>query len=351
MVEIDIQINDTDALTWNGFLNRSKPDIYNIYQTYEWASLKKHADGLIPIFVRVTDGSEICGEQLYFKKKEFGTLTAYSSLGGPICASNRTGEIEKHIIEHMHSKGRYSLYIRARPGIFSNLNAEFIKKGFTKLPVYYFIVDIDRDEKVLWKGIERNARRKVEKAGRNGIAVTEAEEWNLWVDFHKLHVQHCKIKNLEPRNLAFFKELYEQFRPKKMAKLFVASYADSIVAGSLFLCYDKNMAYHINASDENYTKFAPNDLILWNAMLWGNHNGFKTLDLDDTWPDPTSPYHSIHKFKEKWGGHLEEGSVYYYGKAYLFGKYLAKMKNNMKCYPTSEKIDLLVQKAKKMYAD
>jgi hypothetical protein len=330
MVEIDIQMNDIDALTWNELLNRRKPDIYNIYQTYEWAILKKRANGLVPIFIRVKDRSKICGGQLFFIKKELGALTIYSSLGGPICASSQAARIEKYIIEYICFRGRFSLNIRVRPGIFSGLDEEFTKKKFKNLPVYYILVNIEQDVEELWKGLKKNARQGVEKAERNGVVITEAEDWNSWNNFYNLYIKHSHIKRLESQNLTYFKELYEQFRPKKMAKLFIASYAGLVVAGSLFLCYDNVMSYHINASDEKYIKYAPNDLIIWHAILWGKLNGFKTLDMDDTWPDPESPNYGIHKFKAKWGGHQEKGSVYYYGRAYLFYKELAKIKNNRK---------------------
>ena len=327
MTEIDVQVNDTDPLSWNDLLSKSRPDIYNIYQTREWAILRKRADGLIPIFIRIEDRSELCGGQLYFKMRTFKALAAYSSLGGPICANGQSEKLTASIVHNMLANGRHSLYIRARPGIASASKEEFIKNKFTNFPVHFILVSIEHDEDELWRRLKKNARQGVEKAEKNDIIVKEADTWKLWFDFYKIYTQHCLRKGLEFKNLIFFRELYEQFLPKMMVKLFVALYNDMVIAGGLFLCYDKVMAYHINASDNEYIKYSPNDLILWNAILWGRRNGFGTIDMDDTWPDPKSPHFGIHKFKDKWGGRLMEGNVYYHGDICLLGKNIIKRKN------------------------
>ncbi|HWQ19469.1 MAG TPA: GNAT family N-acetyltransferase, partial [Methanotrichaceae archaeon] len=123
---------------------------------------------------------------------------------------------------------------------------------------------------------------------------------------------------------------------KKMAKLFVALYDGAVVAGDLEFFYGKVMTDHTKASDMRYDKYSTNDVMVWNLILYGNRNGFLTLDLDDTWPDPKSPFHGIHKFKEKWNGQIVETNDYYLGKsreadnylgkAYVVGKYIEENK-------------------------
>jgi lipid II:glycine glycyltransferase (peptidoglycan interpeptide bridge formation enzyme) len=329
MPEIDVQINDTDHADWNSLLDRCKPDIYNIYQSYEWALLQKNTNGLTPIFVRVKEGPEILGQQLYFEKKEYGIFNAYSSIGGPICPRDKSAITEEQIINHMLSKKRQSLYIRMRPGVFSGLSEEFIKKGFTRYPVYYFLVDINKEEEDLWGGLKKNARKKINKAERCGVIIEHAKTWDLWNDFYNIYVQHSLSKKLEYKNINFFKYIYENFMPNEKAELVVALHKDTVISGVLFLCDGVIISSHISAHDDRYETYASKDLIFWHSMLWGKGKGYLTYHTDDTFPDPKSPLYSLHKFKEKWGGQLIEGSIYYHGKAYLFGKKLAQEKRRI----------------------
>lgn len=329
MVEINVEINDTDPQTWNEIVNKSRPDIYNIYQTYEWAILQKRGNGLTPIFIRVEDDSGPCGGQLYFQKRSFGVLPAYDSLGGPLCTNGSIPEITEHIIDHLHSNEWSSLYTKVRTGIFPEINGQFVQRGFIRWPVSFFLIDLSGTQEDLWNRQKRTVRANVKRAAKRGLSVEEAKTWDQWLEFYKVYAEHTHRKGISSMDLAFFRQLYEQFLPKGMAKLLVALHEGSVIAGSVLLCYDKVVSDHILSSDERYESYYPNDLLLWNALSWGNRNGFSTFDFDDTWPDPASPYHGIHRYKEKWGGQLVQKDIYYQGRLYICGRYLAQKKTTL----------------------
>ncbi|NPV62170.1 MAG: peptidoglycan bridge formation glycyltransferase FemA/FemB family protein [Methanotrichaceae archaeon] len=329
-IKIEMQSRRTDYSSWNDLLERSRIDIYNIYQTCEWAELQRDAYGYSPIYLIARDGQDICGSQLYLGKKELGYFYSYKSLGGPLGLHARPKLVEESFINHMRSNARSAIYLRIRPGIFPGLNGRFIDQGFVRQPVNFILVDIGRKKELIWQGLKKNARRGIEKASKSGISIIEAESWIQWMDFYKIHIDHSKRKGFPAQNLAFFQGLYRQFLPKGMARLFIALFNDVLVAGALFLCYKGVMSYHIGASDDSYIRLAPNDLIFWQAIMWGNWNGFSILDLDDTWPDQNSPHYGIHKFKEKWGGELIEGSIYLHGGAYILGRNLVKKSRQLR---------------------
>lgn len=329
MAEIEVQINDTDPKTWNDLVSRSGPDIYNIYQTYEWAMLQKHANGYTPIFVRARDDSGVWGGQLYFKKRAFRFLPAYESLGGPLCTDGRIPEITELIIDHLRSNKWSSLYTKVRTGIFPELNGQFVQRGFVKWPVAFYLVDLTRTEEELWGGLHRSTKKTIHRSQNKGVVVEEAKSWDLWLDFHKMNQEHCLRKGIPSKSLAFFKEIYEQFVPKNMAKLFLAQYDGAVIAGELIFIYDKVISGYMAPSDIKYEKYSPNDVVMWNTLSWGSKNGFEILDLDDTWPDPASPFHGVHKFKEKWVGQVVQKDIYYQGKSYVFGRHLANRKRMM----------------------
>jgi hypothetical protein len=266
MAEIDIQINDTSPQEWDDLVNRSKHDIYNIYQTYEWATLQKRSNGFTPIFVKVMQDDEIVGGQLYFKRRGFGPIPAYESLGGPLCINGKILKITDHVIDHLISKGQFSLYTKVRTGIFPELNEKFVNRGFMKWPIAFYLIDLSGTEEDLWKGQKKSIRENVKRAERHGVFVEEAKTWDLWLDFYKMYIQHCQRKGIPQKNLTYFKELFDHFLPKKLAKLFLGFRDGTVIAGSLLLCYGKVISDHIAVSDVRYEKYYPNDLILWNSL-------------------------------------------------------------------------------------
>lgn len=47
----------------------------------------------------------------------------------------------------------------------------------------------------------------------------------------------------------------------------------------MMLFSNEQMHYHLSASEREYMKFAPTNLLLYEAACWGAENGYKTLHL------------------------------------------------------------------------
>ncbi len=95
-----------------------------------------------------------------------------------------------------------------------------------------------------------------------------------------------------------------------------------IIAGMLFLVCRDTMVYYMGASAHGSLSLSPNDPIMWHAIQWGKNNGVKLLNLEDTYPNPSSNLYGIHKFKEKWSGQLIHRDLYIDGKFYAWGQSL-----------------------------
>jgi lipid II:glycine glycyltransferase (peptidoglycan interpeptide bridge formation enzyme) len=316
--------SEIEEAAWEKLLNHSQGDIHNIYQTYEWASLMEKCYHLTPFFLVVRDDAKPVGGQLFFKKALFRFFAAYESSGGPLYDSDfaEPSTVDNAIRSEMLAKRSRVLYVLTRPNFFVGSEEEYLNRGFVKSRFYTLVLSLTAPSELLWKGLHKHARNGVRKAEKTKITVEEATAWDVWLDFFRLHVTHSATRGIAPKDVAFFKHLYEHFYPKNMVKLFTAFHNDVLVGGMLFLCWDKTMTYYMGASDDNYARHSPNDLLMWRAIQGGSTASFACLDLGDTWPNPKSHLYGIHKFKEKWGGDLVDRSFYISGRAYALGRSL-----------------------------
>jgi len=319
MNTLSYNLDEVDERTWNKLLSTCIPDIHNVYQTTEWATLLKRVYGCEPNFFLVCNGSNPMAGHLCFKKKVAGFLSAWESIGGPLSNGSLLYETLRDECNLRLHDGRLLMYTRLRPVPFPNGDDLFANKGYVKHPLFTYILRLDRPTEVLWDGLAKNARRGVKKAVLSGGHVEEALDWQDWVRFYHLHCRHNQNKGITPESKQFFETLYTTMLPKGMVKLFVASLNGQVIGGMLFLVYQGTMTYYIGSSIEEGLKYYPSDLTMWHAIQWGNKSGIRYLDFGDTQPDPDTHLYGIHKFKKKWGGELINRSLYIHGKVYALG--------------------------------
>lgn len=320
-MEITLSIDNTDLAIWNELLNNTISDIHDIYQTGEWASIMKECYNVVPHYIIIRENEKICGGQLYFKKRICGVFNALEASGGPlILAGYDHNHVESMILDHIRSTNYNPVYILLRPNIFSDSENNYTLRRFDKNYFYTILLYLNRSEECLWKSIHKHARNGVRKAEKSGIKVVAEDGWELWARFYKLHRGHCKEKGIAHKDIKFFSLIFKYFRPKKMAKLFVAFQNDVPVAGMIFLNFKGITTYYIGASNSEYRQYSPNDLLMWTAILWAKVSGYSIIDLGDSWPNPNSHLYNIHRFKNKWGGQLINSDFFIRGRVYAFGR-------------------------------
>ncbi|MFH1382047.1 MAG: peptidoglycan bridge formation glycyltransferase FemA/FemB family protein [Chloroflexota bacterium] len=305
---------------WNDLLSRSL--VKDVFQTCEWARLMKKLYGSEPMFLVASHEGTAVGGQLFFKKKVFGMFSAYEALGGPLYNNGYGDEIISSLITHFRSLKGTALYKVIRPQCPHHFEKQFTENKFVTDPFQTFLLDLERPLDKIWTSFIQNARWGVRKGEKSGVTVAEATRWEEWTAFRSIHVGHSQAHGIAAKSTEFFRYLYDNFYPRNMVKVFIAKHDGKILAGMLFLICQDTMIYYIGASDPNYLAMSPNDPIMWHAIQWGKNNNIKLLNLEDTYPNPSSNLYGIHKFKEKWGGQLTRRDFYISGKFYLWGRSL-----------------------------
>jgi len=319
-----MEVYDIDTLNkdkWDDLLGRSV--VKDIYQTYEWAGLMKELYAYQPKFMILSQGETAVAGQLFFKKKVFGLFNAYEALGGPLYVDGSGEEIISSAIEYFRGlKEKPILYRVIRPQCPHEFERLFTGSNFIVNPFQTFLVNLERPIDEIWTSFIQNARWGVRKAEKSGVSVVEVTEWDEWDAFMNIHIPHSKAHGTTTKSPEFFRGLYDSFYPQNMVKVFVSKHEGKVIAGMLFLICRDTMVYYMGASEHGSLSLSPNDPIMWHAIQWGKDNNIKLLNLEDTYPNPSSNLYGIHKFKEKWGGQLTQRDLYIDGRFYAWGQSL-----------------------------
>lgn len=140
--------------------------------------------------------------------------------------------------------------------------------------------------------LRKTTRHEIEIAETQGFKIEKCQSQEDLKSFYNLHEKTAMRQNTPIYPLP----LFQHFLNSPEAEVILAKKDDKVIAGSVFLFYDRFVHYFKNAADDKYKKFGVNYLILReqvNKALAQN----KIFDLGGTRID--SP---LNIFKRGWGG-------------------------------------------------
>jgi hypothetical protein len=187
----------------------------------------------------------------------------------------------------------------------------FADRRVQVVPRHTFVLDIARDEKAILAGME-GAERKIRKATKEGVEVTEAQSLADVEAYHRLSSDTADRIRTRSRftelPLAFFVDVWRRMIPAGHARLFLARHGSELIAGNLFFVHGDTMLYYQGAStrDRAHTLRQAPAACFWAAIRAARALGLTRFDFGGCTPtdDPADPRHGVYEFKKKWGGEL-----------------------------------------------
>ncbi|MGE5328828.1 MAG: lipid II:glycine glycyltransferase FemX [Deltaproteobacteria bacterium] len=276
-----------DVIKWrnqfNIISNRNKdiyftPEYYSLYEINgdgeAKAALYKGSNGMIvlyPFILKKIEG--------YNLDRNYYDIESAYGYGGPIVENYN----EKNMLEFEEIFHNWCLN--------NNVVAEFIRfhplmdnyKFFNK----NIIVEKDRNTVYidLTKGIEsiwrdsissknRNMIRKAEKAG---VQIKISNDFSNFIDLY-----NSTMNRVGAGQYYFFnQEYYKEMSSSMSSNLFLleASLENKIIAAAVFLYQGEYLNYHLSGSNIDYLEYAPNNLLLYEAIKIGCRKGLKKFHL------------------------------------------------------------------------
>lgn len=291
---------------WDDLLARS--EICDAFQTYEWASVLQNSIGVQPCFFFVKNHGRTLGGVIVLAKRILGMVNSLEIRGGPIYDKGSREVVMRSILKAVEERRKkaVNLLFVPFPPINHGLEHLFRTKGYYSYPFRTIIIDLSRKLEDVWKSLSKKARWGVRKAERVGLEVKEADTWDEWEHYYRLHLQHGREKQYPTEPLQFFREMFK-LGQRNMAHLFLAEHEKHMVAGSLFLMHKQNMVFLQNASETTFLSQNPNSLLQWKSIEWAKENGVTIYDMNGLPPKEVPYLQGVFNFKRQW-----DGQTYWY---------------------------------------
>lgn len=155
-------------------------------------------------------------------------------------------------------------------------------------------IHLDSTEQIRSGLISQN-RNKVRKARKYGVEIFWGRNEELYKEFIQMYnatMDNDNAKEYYYFGEDFYNSILNDF--KYNALMFYAVYQGKKIAMAIMLFANKQMHYHLSASNRETRSLAPTNLLIFEAACWGSSNGYKTFHLGG---GVGSKEDSLYKFK------------------------------------------------------
>jgi lipid II:glycine glycyltransferase (peptidoglycan interpeptide bridge formation enzyme) len=168
---------------------------------------------------------------------------------------------------------------------------------------------LSADPDSVWSSLRKPIQHQVKKSQKLGVQVRIAQNREDMESYYRLHLQTRSKKHGMPAQPAeYFCGLWDAFAASGSVRLLLAEHEGTVIAGMVLLASGSTIRYAYGASDEQFLKLAPNNLLMWTAIKLGCTNGYQTLDMGRT----SRGNEGLMEFKRRWGAEPEPLPYYYY---------------------------------------
>ena len=306
----------SDREKWDSYLAKFSVLNKDIYYTYEYNYLyEANGDGIAKAAIYIgNNGAVILYPFLLKEIKGYNLDSTYYDIesaygyGGPIaenCWDYDLETFEDEFHKWCLENRIVAEFIRFHPLLKNQekFNKNIIKER-NRTTVY---VEIEKDLEVLWESAFSSTNRNmIRKAQKAGIKIKASNNISNFIKIYNL-----TMDRLNAKDFYHFRESYYDALLKMDDNMFIleAEMGGEIVASAIFLYYGNYLHYHLSGSRKEFLKFAPNNLLLYNAIDIGHKKGLKKFHLGGG--RISSEDDSLLKFKENFS---KQKGEFYIGK-------------------------------------
>jgi len=141
-------------------------------------------------------------------------------------------------------------------------------------------IDLSSKE-VIWANIKSKNRNMIRKALKNGVEIEHSKPTpQLMATFKDIYdetMRYDRAVDYYFFKTSFYKSIIDSLSDN--TEVFYATKDDRIIAISIILHGNGVMHYHLSGTVSNYRQYAPTNLLLYEAALWGCQKGYRLFHL------------------------------------------------------------------------
>jgi hypothetical protein len=160
------------------------------------------------------------------------------------------------------------------------------------------------DSDAAWIGMEKNCRKKIRKALKNGyvadIRQATAQDLASGGDFRRLYEQTMQRLDAAPQYF-FGDDYYTELIDGLGSNLLIAEVRDQmggVASSALLMRHEQRLHTHLSCSNREDARMGTNNLLLWTATQFAATHGMSQLHLGGG----VGPRDSLFTFKRSFGG-------------------------------------------------
>lgn len=304
---MDIKIyTETDnqiIVKWEQFVDNHLDA--TIYQTPETYSTYKGTLNYKPGLIYCTQNDEIVGILSFLIitegsgiKKNFTSRSIIN--GGALAMNNDTVIIAQLLTEYDKFIKSIAIYSEFREIVPFEPSELIVSMGYEEEKRINILIDLAKDEDLLWKDVNSKRRNEIRRAEKKGIVVKEFMDQLQIEKSYEILREVYERAQLPIADKSLFLNAFKFLFPQKMARFFGAFYNDELIGTMFNLCYkDRVIDWYAGSKKEHYDKY-PNDLITWEVIKLMKREGYKIFDFGGA-GKPDVPY-GVRDYKKKFGG-------------------------------------------------
>ncbi len=155
--------------------------------------------------------------------------------------------------------------------------------GYEQTERFTHILKTNGDVDSLWHAYNKRVRGAVRKAEKSGVEVTDTESDEDLSTFYNMYLMTVKRLGGTPKPRSLMKMLLQH----GVAKLAIATYQGTIIAGLLYLYFNRTVTLWCEASVPEYLQYRPNNAIFHHIITWACKEGYEWVDFGASPPENT----------------------------------------------------------------
>ena len=153
--------------------------------------------------------------------------------------------------------------------------------GYERTERFTHVLETNGDIDSHWNAYNKRVRGAVRKAQKSGVEVVDTDTDAALSTFYDMYLMTVKKLGGTPKPRILMKMLLQQ----GLAKLAIATYQNTIIAGLLYLHYNRTVTLWCEASVPEYLQYRPNNAIFHHIISWACKEGYDWIDFGASPPE------------------------------------------------------------------
>ena len=302
-------VGELDEALWREFVENHS--LSNVFHTPEMFDIFAQTKGYQPSLWAAVESSGrpmalMLAVQITLMAGALRRFTTRAILyGGVLCAPGAHGGTALEMLLRVYNRESDGVLFTELRNLsdLNDLQPVLHENGFVYEDHLNYLIDLNRPVEDVLQSIGRRTRKKIRKGLRDELVqvtdVTSRAELDHWYDTLQKTYGNARVP-LADRSL--FEAAFDELYPKGMVKILVAKVGNETAACSIELTYKDTIYGWYGGSDRSYSRYFPNEMLMWHILEWGASNGYRVYDFGGA-GKPDEEY-GVRNFKAKFGGEL-----------------------------------------------